>query len=291
MKIVFLVTFILSAICFAIEPDEVYLPGSGGQPTQPSTDDWTITLTPGYDVAITGGGPEMRDIDYLEHFNILLVTDVELDSIGSIDPTTGLYSTGIAAPPSMDDILGIAYQWLGGSNNVYVNGWSTTTDIWYFYTGDQTWYNAFSNPVSSPRGMAQDANSDLWQVTSSHNLYRCDLSGTLLNSFYLTELPTGGAMGSGVFPFGSDIGIVISGYFMFDFYFYVFDGSSLEYIGSIPVPLTCNESYGISYDNNTELFYWLYEDAGWNYRLCSFYLTFVETSLEQTTWGSIKAVF
>jgi len=291
MKLMLLVTFIMAAICFALEPDEVYLPGSGGQPSQPSTDDWTITLTPVSDVAITGGGPEMRDIDYLENYDVLLVTDLDLDSIGSINTTTGVYSSGIAAPPSMGDICGIAYHYLGGSNNLYINGWNTTPDIWYVYTGDQTWYNAFSNPVSGPRGMAQDTNTDLWQISADHSLYRCDLSGTLLNTFLLSELPSGTSMGCGVFPFGSNIGIIVGGYFMFDFYIYVFDGSNLEYIGSIPVPLACNESYGIDYDNNTGIFYWLYEDAGWIYRLSSFYLTFVETSLEQTTWGSIKTIF
>ena len=138
---------------------------------------------------------------------------------------------------------------------------------------------------------AQEAAEPLTQEIDaySHILYVFDIAGTVSDSWTLSELPSGNACGCSVFPFGADLGIVIGGYQYPDFYFYSFDGSTLEFLGSAPVPQSAVSSYGISWSDLTQSFYWIYRDSS-IFRLCEFTVEF-EVTLDQSTWGAIKTEF
>ncbi|MBD3276761.1 MAG: hypothetical protein GF388_00525 [Candidatus Aegiribacteria sp.] len=186
-------------------------------------------------------------------------------------------------------MLGLCWYAGASENFLYVNDWNEVYDV-YEYGTTSGWSPVFVNPSAEPRGMDMDDMQTIWEIEAdSHTLYHFDLTGSVLGSFSLSELPGGYACGCSVFPFADGLGIVIGGYQFPDFYFYNFDGSSLEYIGSEPVPQTASSSYGISYSANTDSFYWIYNDGSYN--LCEFTVDFVETSLEQSTWGDIKTTF
>ena len=138
--------------------------------------------------------------------------------------------------------------------------------------------------------MDLDPSLNIWEIdTESHMLYVFDLSGTVSESWTLSELPSGNASACSVFPFGSDLGVIIGGYGFPDFYFYSFDGSTLEFLGSSPVPQSASNSYGISWSDLTQSFYWIYRDDS-IFRLCEFTVEF-EVTLDQSTWGAIKTEF
>lgn len=283
------ITLLVAGICLAGAPDGG--PRVGDTGAAPQTDDWTITITSVNDMTLGWVSGALRGCDYTDEYDELLVTDYSQDSVFSVDPTSGIKNYAMPVTPSVPDVLGIC-QYAGASENfLYVNDWNSVLDI-YEYGTVSGWSLAFANPSAEPRGMDMDDMQTIWEIDAdSHMLYHFDLTGTVLESFSLSQLPSGFACGCSVFPFGSDLGIVVGGYYYSDFYFYVFDGTTLEYIGSEPVPETASSSYGISYSANTDFFYWIYKDSGSNYKLCEFEVDFVETSLEQSTWGSIKTTF
>jgi hypothetical protein len=170
------------------------------------------------------------------------------------------------------------------------NDWDSDTEI-YRYSTVSGWSYAFDNPSVEPRGMDFDPSLNIWEIdAASHTLYVFDIAGTVSESWTLSELPAGNACGCSVFPFGADQGVIIGGYSFLDYYFYSFDGSTLEYLGAAPVPQSINNSYGISWSDFTQSFYWIYKDPGSNFRLCEFTVEF-EVTLDQSTWGAVKAGF
>lgn len=284
-----LITLVLvSGICLAYAPDEG--PRVGGPAAAPGTDDWVITLTTVTDVSMSWGG-QLRGCDYSNEYSELLVSDFDRDSIYSVDPATGTKIYGIACPPQIPDVLGICAYSDASANYLYINDWMNVLDIWEFSTVTG-WSMAFPNPSGGePRGMDMDDALTIWEIEAAGRvLYHFDLSGSILDSFALPELPASYACGCSVFPFPGGLGIVIGGYAYGDFYFYVFSGGSLEFLGSAPVPQTATSSYGITYNANDDSFFWVYNTSG-GFRLCQFTADFQEVALEQNTWGAIKATF
>jgi hypothetical protein len=284
MKNLFIVLAI-TGISLAFDPDA----GSVSQPADdivtPETDDWIISITSVNDVSMAWGS-NLRGCDYGE--GELFVTDYTLDSIFAVNVSTGAKTFGIPCPPAVTDVLGIVMNSEPGETCIYINDWNVGTDIWEWST-ITGWSVAFLNPVSGePRGMDLDPSDNIWGIdASTHMLYVFDLTGSVSNTWTLTQLPSGFSCGCSVFPFGSDIGVVIGGYAYNDFYFYSFDGSSLEYLGMAPVPQAIGSSYGISYSSATQSFFWIYRNPSSEFRLCEFTVEFT-SALEQDTWAGIK---
>jgi len=283
-----LVTVLVAAVCFANDPDAG--PQTGElQHSQFGSDDYTITLT-SENVFSLDFGSNLRGCDYADGYGELLISDYDTDSIYTVDPTTGDELARIACPPEIPDVLGVCYY---ETTDIYllINDWRDILNIWRmgFGTG---WELAYANPSPEPRGMDIDDAMTVWEIdASSRVLYHFDLNGSIIDTFSLTELPSSFACGLSVFPFEGDLGIVVGGYAYADFYFYRYDGSTLEFINSAPVPQAMNQSYGISYSCDTGSFFWVYKDAANDYFLCEFTAEIEQVSLEQTTWGSIKSIF
>lgn len=289
MKHLFVLILIAGA-CFALDPDAGPVSQGIGDPVEPETDDWIIDITSVNDVSMSWGS-NPRGCDYSDSYGELLVTDYALDSIFSVNPSTGAKNYGFPCPSAIPDVLGACQYQTPGENFLIINNWQSVTDIWE-YSSITGWSSAFTNPApSEPRGMDMDADLNIWEIdASSHMLYVFDLTGSVLESWSLSELPSGYSCGCSVFPFGTDQGVVIGGYAYTDFYFYSFDGSTLEYLGSAPVPQGIGSSYGISWSDDTQSFYWIYKDTGDNFRLCEFTVDFT-VALQRNTWGAIKAGF
>ena len=278
---------VILGVCFALDPDAGPESQRSCDPVEQEIDDWIISLTSVNDVSMSWA-TELRGCDFFE--GELFVTDFELDSIFAVNPNTGVKTFGMPCPSQIPQVLGICCYSIPAESFIYINDWDSDTEI-YMYSTVSGWSYAFNNPSAEPRGMDFDPSLNIWEIDAdSHTLYVFDVAGSVSESWTLAELPSGYACGCSVFPFGSDLGVVIGGYSFPDFYFYSFDGATLEYLGAAPIPQTANSSYGISWSDLTQSFYWIYKDGGSAFRLCEFTIEF-EVTLDQTTWGAVKAGF
>ena len=161
----------------------------------------------------------------------------------------------------------------------------------YYNAG--SWGVAFANPAGSAgRGMDfQNDASMIWETYSSsgvHRIYRIDESGGS-TSYTITE-PTDQMSGLTVFPYNGNLGIFVTVYGFQDWFLYEFDGSNMTYIGSGNAGLSnFTSSYGLTYHPDTDTFFWSYVVYGSNKWIAE--VQFTESSLEQSSWGSIKAQF
>jgi hypothetical protein len=280
------VLLLVAGICLAFDPDAGPMGGTLHARIHQGTDDYSITLTSENDVSLSWAG-SLRGCDYADTYGELLVTDYNADSIFSVDPTNGDKSPGLACPAGVPQVLGICHYQTTGGNYFYINDWQNGTDVYEYYTGSGSWSLAFANPVVEPRGMDMDEDNCIWHIDAdSHMLYYHDLTGSVIDSWTLSELPSGFACGVSCFPYDGDLGIIVGGYYFDDFYFYLYDGSDLEYMGMAGTPQSASSSYGVSYSEDTDSFYWIYTSGG--YRLCEFTAD-IEEALVPTTWGQIKA--
>ena len=286
MKMMF-VLILLTGVCFALDPDAGPLSQLTCDPVEPETDDWIINIASMNDVSLAWAS-ELRGCDFFE--GELFVTDYSLDSIFAVNPNTGAKTFGMPCPPEIPQVLGICCYSISAESFIYINDWDSDTEIYRFSTVSG-WSYAFENPSAEPRGMDFDPSLNIWEIdAASHILYVFDIAGTVSESWTLSELPSDYACGCSVFPFGAGLGIIIGGYQYADFYFYSFDGSTLEYLGAAPIPQSASSSYGITWSDLTQSYYWIYKDSGGDFRLCEFTVEF-EVTLDQSTWGAVKAGF
>lgn len=158
----------------------------------------------------------------------------------------------------------------------------------YYYSGG--WTVAFGNPAgTSGRGLDfQNDGNYIWQTYNNNRIYRIDESGG--SDFYTISEPTDQMSGLAVFPYNGNLGVFVTVYDFQDWFLYEFDGSSLTYIGSGNAGLgSFSSSYGITYHPDTDTFFWSYVVYGSLKWIAE--VQFSESSLEQSSWGSIKAQF
>jgi|GEM_PF-1000948 len=284
-----LVCLIATGIALAFDPD-------GGPPGSSSmrarvnapSDAWSITITSQSNLSLPWA-VSLRGCDYADTFGEVLVTDYEQDSMFTVDPATGNKNAGLACPPEIPQVLGVCHYQAAGGNYFYINDWQDGTDIYEYYTGTGSWSLAFANPSPEPRGMDMDPDLYIWEIdAASHMLYMIDLTGSVVDSWTLGELPSGYACACCVYPYEGDLVLLIGGYYFDNFYFYLYDGADLEYMGNAPVPQSYYASYGVGYSEDTDSFYWIWRDSGSSYYLCEFTVD-IEEALQPTTWGQIKA--
>jgi hypothetical protein len=80
---------------------------------------------------------------------------------------------------------------------------------------------------------------------------------------------------------------VVTTYNTHNFYFYSYNGSTLDYIGSAACPSTCSSSYGLTYSETSGNLFWAFNNGG--YRIAE--VSFTITSLSRDTWAGIKTSF
>ena len=203
----------------------------------------------------------------------------------------------MADPVTLEEVssMGVA----GGNNycfspvctaedEFYTNDWVLT----FLYHWDGSYWHGLTNPAGTKgRGMDFDGEY-IWQAVEADKLYRFVPGGTM-ETYHISALPF---LMSGVcvFPYEDDLGILVTIYHLEDtvsdinFYAYVFDGDTVELLGSVEIPEDAYKSLGLAYNENRESFYWSYIDKAYIPYIVEFNLGF-ETSLSQSTWGAIKA--
>lgn len=276
----------ITGVMMAVGPDAG--PSSAFHVPPPGRADITITVLNDY---IISGFINPRGLDYADNYGALVMSDYGTDHIYTLNPDNGDVTGNGPCPPEVPDVFGVAsIEVSPGLWQTYINDWNTVMDIWVLEGA--TWSLAFANPVpEAPRGLDFDDDEMLWAVdASTRYLYRFDTSGGNVSSWYLAELPVAFASGISTFTYESNLGIVVGGYYFGDFYFYEFDGASLSYIGSAPVPQTASSSYGIAYSRTRETFFWLYREGTTIDHITEFELD-IEAALTGETWGRIKTLF
>ncbi|MCD4734112.1 hypothetical protein K8R78_07755 [bacterium] len=106
---------------------------------------------------------------------------------------------------------------------------------------------------------------------------------------YSTPQPQDNLSGLTTFPLGSDAGIILTSYYADKFFFYRYDGSSLAFLGAVDIPLWTNFALGLAYSASRDSFYYSYTD-GATHTISEMDIDIVLTSIEETTWGQIKAM-
>jgi len=84
------------------------------------------------------------------------------------------------------------------------------------------------------------------------------------------------------FPLGSDVGIMLTSYYVDKFFFYRYDGSSLDFLGSVDIPLWTNSALGLAYSASRDSFYYSYTD-GATYTISELDIELAFSSIEETT--------
>lgn len=250
-----------------------------------------ITMTVINDYALTGFSSP-RGLDYADTFGELVMTDFGQDILVSMNPDNGSVTGSLACPSQIPNVLGVAcIEAAPGNWDFYINDWQDVMDVWKIQ-GAGSWTMAFANPVpQEPRGMDFDDDGMLWSIDAATRIvYRFNTSGGSVSSWALADLPSSFSCGISTFPLDGNLGIVIGGYSYGNFYFFEFDGSSVEFIGSAAEPQTSAASYGIAYSYDRDSFFWLYRVGTSEYHITEFDLT-IETALARETWGGIKASF
>ncbi|MCD4700249.1 MAG: hypothetical protein K8S24_00180 [Candidatus Aegiribacteria sp.] len=169
----------------------------------------------------------------------------------------------------------------------YLNSW-TDTDMHYCDSG--VWSVPFTNPAgTNGRGMSFEVSDDhLWQTDGSDGIYRIASGGSF--DYFSTPEVSGQMSGLATFQHSGHTWVVVTCYLDQTFYFYDYTGFNLNFIGTAdPGATGISLSYGLTYSNFRDTFFWSYEMPGGICWVAE--LGYSITALEQDTWGSIKTQF
>ncbi len=128
-----------------------------------------------------------------------------------------------------------------------------------------------------------------WETTLAA-LWRFQPGGAAIE-IPVTGIP-GPLTGLTTFPYGANLGIAVTTYNVHNIYFFEWDGSSLSSLGYAACPGTnigSTGSYGLTYSSTTGNMHWSYKNTSDDFFIVEF--TFSITSLERSSWGSIKSTF
>jgi hypothetical protein len=126
--------------------------------------------------------------------------------------------------------------------------------------------------------------SDYWITNSYIGVCRF-LPGTGAELIALPKV-TNRLAGLTVFPLNGDMGLDLTACNTTTMWFYSWDGTNMTFIGTADSPAACSYSYGLAYCEERDTIFWSYEEG------VNLYISEIElaiTSLEQSTWGSIKS--
>lgn len=249
----------------------------------PSTDD--ISLSVVNDWALPSGEKALG-IDVYESPSQVLVlgTDNTNGYIQGWDAGTSAGTLPLDA--ANGSCFGVAWNNNPDTDTYYTNDWSSSN---LFYTEDfgSTWTTTPNPAGSNGRGMDFDG-TDYWSTNGTGGGIWRFQPGVGQSNLSTPEIPTQPS-GLAVFPYMGDVGIAITCYQTMNIYVYVWDGSTLSYLGSAACPGSPYRSYGLTYSDTTDHLYWSYSPTSGSYSIAE--LSFTITSLSRDTWAGIKTAF
>lgn len=275
--------FVLVFAAFAIADDDgCFSTGVCVNLQNSSSDAIALTLVNDWTIATKALGLDV----FVDGSNVyILGADNVLDVVQAYD-VTGVPQSAMTLDPANDNCFGVAWNNDPTNHTYYTDDWS---DNVLYYTDDfgSSW-SSTSNPAgNSARGMDFDG-TDYWCTNGTGGgLWRFQ-PGAGQENIAVPEL-AGSPSGLTVFPCGSNIGVAVTAYTDNLIYFYEWDGSTMNHLGSASCPAACSSSLGLGYSIASDTIYWAYEDASGLYHLAEF--SFLIAALECSSWGSIKTSF
>ena len=279
--VLFLLVFALIAFadddgCItSVVPAISHASGTTDGPTLSLLNDWTLAEKAlGLDVFV---GSE----------SFVLGVDNINDYIQAYNPITGDPLGTLTLDPANDACFGIAWNNDPSSDTYYTND---VVGSILFFTDDfgATWTTADNPAGANGRGMDFDG-TDYW-ITDSYPGAVWRFQPGVGQDHILVPEVSGVLSGITVYPYGSDIGVLVAGYNDSSLHFYLWDGSALNYMGAAAYPVaSLASSLGLAYWENTGTLFWSYKDASNNYHLAE--LAFSIMALQHSTWGNIKSSF
>ncbi|MCD4708954.1 MAG: hypothetical protein K8S62_14585 [Candidatus Sabulitectum sp.] len=208
------------------------------------------------------------------------------DWIQAFDATTGVPAGSLPLSAANGSCFGVAWNNDPDTDTYYTDDWASSN---LFYTEDfgVSWTTEPNPAGNNARGMDFDG-TDYWTTNGTGGGIWRFLPGTGAENIATPEIPSQPS-GLTVFPYGSNLGIAITTYNTHNIYFYQWNGSTLDFMASAACPVSgIDASYGLAYAATNGHMYWSYR-TGTAYHIAE--LTFTITSLERTSWGSIKNSF
>lgn len=215
-----------------------------------------------------------------------LCVDKDNDLIRVYDATSASPIGTFALDATNNTCFGIAWNNDPDIDTYYTNDWDNGN---LFYTEDYgtTWTTEINPGGTKARGMDFDG-TDYWTTNGTGGgLWRFQ-PGVGSENIAIPEV-TDQPSGLSVFPYGSNLGVAVACYMAPVIYFYEWDGSTMSYLGSAACPANFMFSLGLAYAETSGTFFWTYWDNSIRTHLTEF--SFAITSLERSSWGSIKSTF
>lgn len=285
MKLYICLLIFITASAFAVDPGDCGTTLNPA-PGQPATDAYSVSVINTFQCPYAN---MILGLDFVELTNLILFMDNSSDKLWVANADDGSEVNSYALPWTTPSPFGVANYYPGGSQP-HCNDFSVGT-IWW----GLSFANSYANPYSSDgRGMDCDG-TYIWEAfgaigASYGACLRMNPDGTGVEAWNLPGITTQ-LSGLTTYTILGSQGIAVTAYeaVATDHYiwFYEFDGSSMSLLGSATLP-GCFQSHGLSYANTRDTFFWSYYSGGYFYIS---ELEITETSLQNETWGTIKASF
>ncbi len=237
--------------------------------------DWTMSKKClGLDVYETGA------------YFIIIATEHDNDILKSYDGYTGTALGTVDLSPSNGSCFGIACDNDTSAPGLFTNDF-VNNGLYSTFDSGSTW-NVAENPAGiSGRGMDNDG-ANFWEISIDGYLRKFQPGGSsqvIYNPISLSD-----CTGLTVFPYESNLGIAIATESLHEIHFFQWDGSDLSFMASAACPVPdINYSIGLAYAETTGTMFWSYQDSSTDWHIAEF--SFDITSLQRSSWGSIKTSF
>jgi hypothetical protein len=284
MRITALFLVLAAAAALATSPDGCTEGPTASRRMAPAADATvTITLEDEWELTWAAQALGMDAWESGSTVNIVFASRND-QQLNSLDPSTGGGAGSADLAPDNTNCFGVVWN-----NNVADAVWHTndwTDNVLYYSDDDFVSWQTTPNPAGNDgRGMDFDG-TDYWQSSGSQGVYRFQ-PGTGQELISIPGLP-GQISGLSVFPYDGDVGLVVTFYQINKLYFYVWNGTILDFLGDADTPYTAYRNYGLAYCDYNEMLYWSYQTTAGTRYIAE--LSFeIEEALTRSTWGQIKS--
>jgi hypothetical protein len=247
----------------------------------PSTDNISLTLLSTWSPVTKALG---LDVFETAEYAYILGTNNEGLVVQGYE-TSGAPVGSMPLSASNSSCFGVAWNNNPDTDTYYTSDWNIS-NLFYTENFGTNWTTVPSPAGSDGRGMDFDG-THYWMTNGTGGgLWRFQPGSGQTN----VAIPQITAQPSGVtvFPYGSNFGVAVTSYTDLNIWFYEWNGSSLDLLGSASCPASCSYSYGLAYSEYTGTIFWSYS-SGSTYYVSE--VGFDISSLQRDTWGGIKAAF
>ncbi|MCK4806141.1 MAG: hypothetical protein KAT09_00770 [Candidatus Aegiribacteria sp.] len=288
MRLYVFTLVIITALAFAVDPRD-YGATQNPAPGQPATDNYVINVINTFECPYAS---MILGLDYVSNGDFILFTDDESgdENLFVCNAGNGTYVNAIDMPWTTPSPFGIGDFYPAGSQP-HCNDFGDDL-IRYGINFTGSYPNVYDE---NGRGMDCDG-TYIWEAFGPMSAtygacLRMFPDGTSVQAWNLPGITTQ-LSGLTVYPIPGKQGIAVTAYEWGSpnhyIWFYEFNGSTMSQLGSADLP-SCLLSFGLAYSGTRDTFFWSWMNASGICFISELEIT--ETSLEETTWGSIKASF